>query len=83
MKVVTNENYYDQDEYFSVSAFKKFRKCELDGLNDNFQVTDAMLIGSYVDAYIEGTLDIFKTEHPEIFSSRGTTKGELKEAYKN
>ena len=42
-----------------------------------------MLIGSYVDAYIEGTLDIFKTEHPEIFSSRGTTKGELKEAYKN
>ena len=29
-----------------------------------------MLIGSYVDAWCEGTLDKFKEEHPEIYNKK-------------
>jgi len=41
----------------------------------------AFKIGSYVDAYFEGTLDEFKAKNPDLFSTRGTTKGELKSDY--
>jgi hypothetical protein len=34
--------------------------------------TDAMLIGSYVDSYFEGTLDDFKIRNPRIFKKDGT-----------
>jgi hypothetical protein len=44
--------------------------------------TKAMLVGSYVDAYFEGTLPTFAAQHPEIFSTRGTTAGQLKAEYK-
>lgn len=82
MKIVTAENYYEPDEYMSVSAFKAFQKCELSAMVSENYTSEAMLIGSYVDAYIEGTLDEFKDLHPEIFSTRGTTKGELKTPFK-
>lgn len=83
MKEVTLDNYYEQDEYMSVSAFKRFKRCELDAIEGGeFVATEPMLIGSYVDAFIEGTLDQFKEEHPEIFASRGATKGELKVSFK-
>jgi hypothetical protein len=42
-------------------------------------MSTALLVGSYVDSYFEGTLDEFKAEHPEIFNSR---TGELKSDYK-
>ena len=59
-------------------------KCELGGLEPfkSADSTPAMLVGSYVDAYVEGTLDEFKESHPEIISSRGPTKGELKSEFK-
>ena len=79
---LTNYNYFLDNEYMSVSAYKKFNRCEFDGLSAFSEPTDAMLIGSYVDSYIEGTLEKFKEEHPQIFSSRGATKGELKADYK-
>lgn len=44
--------------------------------------TTPMLVGSYVDAYFEGTLATFVAQHPEIISSRGKTAGELKSEYK-
>ena len=44
--------------------------------------TTALMVGSYVDAYFEGTLPTFSAQHPEIFSSRGKTAGELKSEYK-
>lgn len=78
MTILTAENYYEQDEYMSVSAFKKMKKCEVDGLLPFEESSTAMLIGSYVDSYVEGTLEQFKTEHPEIYSTRGKTVGELK-----
>lgn len=83
MKTLTNDNYFEDDEYMSVSTFKKFQKCEVLGLEPFDGVpSDAMLIGSYVDAFVEGTLDKFIEEHPQIFSSRGASKGELKADFK-
>ena len=66
------------------SQFKSFLNCEAGALAElrgeyTREVTDAMLIGSYVDAHYEGTLDIFRAQHPEIF----TQKGELKAQYKH
>jgi hypothetical protein len=41
--------------------------------------SQAMMVGSFVDAYFSGTLDVFKAKNPEIF----TKKGELLSAYKH
>ena len=78
----TDELYFADEFYMSVSSFKLFEKCELKGLQGFGEPTEAMLIGSYVDAYIEGTLEEFKKNHPEIISSRGSTKGQLKVGFK-
>jgi len=40
----------------------------------------AMLVGSYVDAYFEGTLPKFKSENPEIFTKAGTLRANYKNA---
>lgn len=40
----------------------------------------AMLVGSYVDAYFEGTLDAFKRQHPNIFKKDGGLKAEYLQA---
>lgn len=37
-----------------------------------------MLIGSYVDARYEGTIEQFKAENPRLFVSRGEREGQLK-----
>ena len=39
-----------------------------------------MMIGSYVDSYVEGTLDKFKQENPEIFKKDGTLKADFTKA---
>lgn len=79
---ITNADYFEKDEYMSVSSYKKFKKCELGGLTPWGRPSDAMLIGSYVDAYVEGTMEQFKAEHPQIISTRGASKGELKADFK-
>lgn len=90
--VLTNENYYTQEaneRYMSVHQYLSFvghmgvQGCEAHAMASlkgewTDEVTSAMVIGSYVDAYFEGTLDSFKSEHPEIF----TAKGELKSSFK-
>lgn len=82
---LTAENYYSEAanyEYMSVSQFKDFvgtygrRGCEemaLAKLRGDYQEeeTTTLLVGSYVDAYFEGTLDTFKEEHPDIFKKTG------------
>jgi hypothetical protein len=40
----------------------------------------ALLIGSYIDAWFEGTLDKFKEEHPNIFKRDGSLKSEYEKA---
>lgn len=83
---VTKSNYYSKainNEYMSYSEFKLFDECPAKAmaiLNGEYkqEETDSMLVGSYVDAWLDGTIDKFKEEHPEIF----TLKGELKAQYK-
>lgn len=82
LKVVTHSNYFEDTGHMSVSKFKKFLKCEVDGLSEWGKPTPSMLVGSYVDSHIEGTLDKFKEEHPEIISTRGVSKGQLKAEFK-
>lgn len=94
--VLTPENYYSREAnmaYVSVSQYKDFNGttgkvgCEaeamakLKGEIAETQTTP-MLVGSYVDAYFEGTLPTFVAQHPEIISSRGKSAGELKTEYK-
>lgn len=81
-------NYYSTEantEYFSVSQFKDFMKCEamaLAKLTGAYQseMTRAMLIGAFVDAYFEGTLDQFIEEHPVIFTRRNELRSEFRKA---
>lgn len=85
---LTNDNYYSQEAnqlYFSVSQVKDFLTCEayaMAKINGEWveEPTPAMLIGSYVDSYFEGTLEIFKELHPEIFKKDGTLKADFVKA---
>ena len=60
--ILTEDNYYTTEAnraYWSVSQFKSFNKCEACGLAETQgkwirEETDALLIGSYVDAYFTG-----------------------------
>jgi hypothetical protein len=82
---------YHTDEanrhYMSHSQYQDFLTCEamamakLQGWKE--PQSDALLLGSYVHAYFEGpeAFERFKEEHPEIFSSRGPSKGELKSSF--
>lgn len=84
---INNENYYSQDankEYMSYSQFKDFDKCPamaMAKINGEYKVeeNDSMLIGSYVDAWLDGELDKFIIDHPQVFNSR---TGELKVQFK-
>lgn len=77
---LTNENYFSEEaasEFWSVSQFKAFNKCEAAGLAEvrgeyQREETDALLIGSYVDAYFSGELDYFiKVNGDKMYSKRG------------
>lgn len=93
---LNNDNYYTDEankEYMSVHQFLDFvgymgiQGCEsraLARLNGEYNEdpSDAMLVGSYVDSYFEGTLPEFQTKHPEIFTQKGTLKAGFKTAEK-
>lgn len=87
---ITVDNYYQDTTHMSVSRWKQFQKCELNGaINAPFSST-AMMVGSYVDAYVEGTLDAFIEQHPYIPPSKSpqgyinmfNAKGELASDFK-
>lgn len=94
--MLTPENYYSIEAntaYVSVSQYKDFNGttgklgCEFSALAKmrgeiQEEVTTPLLVGSYVDAYFEGTLPTFVAQHPEVISSRGKTARELKSEYK-
>lgn len=86
---LTESNYYDRSSdlaYMSVSQFKSFMKCEaatmarLKGEYEPQGNNTALLVGSYVDASIEGTLEQFKADNPSIFKKDGTLKAEYVKA---
>lgn len=83
--ILTNENYYSREmncEYMSVSQYKQFMKCEaaaIAQLKGEWEQpkTSALLIGSYVDSWFEGTLDTFRQENPDIFKRDGYLKADF------
>ena len=85
---LTAENYFSAEnnmKYMSCSQFKSFLTCEASALAElhgeyQREVTDALLVGSYVDAHFEGTLDIFRAQHPEIFTKSGELKAQYRQA---
>ena len=85
---LNSSNYFSpevQMEYMGSSQFKSFCKCEaaaMAELRGEFSrpKTTALLVGSYVDAHFEGTLDIFKAQNPELFKRDGTLKSEYLQA---
>lgn len=85
---LTKEDYFSPKSnlhFMSVSQFKSFEKCpnsalaELQGKYTREKST-ALLVGSYVDSYFEGTLEAFKKENPEIFKKDGSLKSEYIQA---
>lgn len=85
---LTEENYYSQEsgrEYWSVSQYKSFCRCEaaaMAQLRGEYEppVTRALLVGSFFDAYFDGTLEQFKDKHPEIFTRRNELRAEFQKA---
>lgn len=91
MMTLTSGNYYTPEanrEYWSVSLFKAFDKCEAAGLAQvrgqyERPETDALLIGSYVDAYFTGDLDEFVGEHADsMFKKNGELYAKYEHANK-
>ena len=92
--VLTAENYYSREaneEYMSVSQFKDFSgtygkmACEftaMEKLKERWKEpkSKALMVGSYVDSYFEGTLDSFKANNPELFKRDGGLKAEYVKA---
>lgn len=82
---LSEKNYYSETasrRYMSVSQYKEFQKCEaaaMAQLRGDWKKpkTTALLIGSYVDAWFEGTLKKFREENPEIFKKDGTLKADF------
>lgn len=88
---LTQDNYYSQKAdktYLSVSQYKDFfgtlgqKGCEAEAMaklcgDYAEEPNTAMLIGSYVDSWFEGTLDKFKETHPDIFKKDGNLKADF------
>lgn len=92
---LTKSNYYSLEanrHYMSVSQFKDFAPsfggCEaravakLKGEYGKPALT-AFMEGHYVHSWSEGTLDEFKANNPELYSSRGPTAGKLKSNFQH
>lgn len=82
--MITSENYFSSENqmaYMGASQFKAFQKCEAAALAEIKgeyvrPSSTSMLVGSYVDAHFEGTLHIFKAQHPELFKRDGGLKSD-------
>lgn len=92
---LNKSNYYSQEanrHYISVSQFKSFLPsyggCEAQAkaaLNGEYErpALTAFMEGHYVHAWNEGTLDEFKADNPDLYSSRGATAGQLKSNFQH
>ena len=77
---LNNSNYFSpraMKEYWSVSQFKTFNKCEAAGLaelNGEYEreETDALIIGKYVDAWFSNEIDIFMDQYGDVITSKRT-----------
>lgn len=88
--MLTNDNYFSLEnnlKFMGVSQFKSFESCQASAYaevtgNYERELTTSLLIGSYVDAHFEGTLDVFKAKHPQLFKCDGSLKSEYVNAEK-
>ena len=91
MVELNNTNYFSPEamsDYWSVSLFKAFDRCEAAGLamargEYEREQTTSLLVGSYVDARFtgdKGALGRFGLEHPEIFKKNGALKSDFVQA---
>lgn len=86
--ILTQENYFSKkanQEFMSVSQFKSFKACQHSALAEvkgkyTPEKSVALLVGSYVDSYFEGSLETFKKQNPEIFKRDGTLKADFAQA---
>lgn len=84
---LNEENYFSREmelKYVGSTQTKVAIQCEanfLAQINGEYEkeTSDAMLVSSYLDEKISGTLDKFIATHPEMF----TKQGELKAPYKH
>ncbi len=85
---LNQDNYYSEKankQYFSVSQYKDFMKCEamaMAKISGSYkpEVTKALLTGSFVDSYFEGTLEQFIKENPAVFTRKQELKSEFRKA---
>lgn len=83
---LTEENYFSKEnniKYAGSSQIKSFISCEqaaLAELTEEWvkEKTESLLVSSYLDEKISGTLDNFKDSNPEIFTKQGDLKSQYK-----
>lgn len=88
MEKLNNDNYFSKENemiYCGNSQLKNFIKCEAQAIAKitgewEEEKSTALLVGSYVDSYYEGSLEKFQEENPDIFKRDGTLKSEYKKA---
>mgnify|MGYP000967485287 CR=1 FL=1 len=86
--ILTAENYFSKEarqKYFGSSEFKSFMSCEAAAMAKirgecEEEPSTALLVGSFVDAYFEGALDLFRAKNPQIFTQKGDLKAEYRRA---
>jgi len=85
---LTSKNYFSRRAnrlYFSASQIKQFKKCEAMALAEIKgkyvrPASQALMVGSYVDAALTGDLDKWLDEHPEVRKKDGSLKAEFVQA---
>lgn len=86
---LTTDNYFSPEasrEYMSTSQLKAFMKCpaaimaEINGETEQPPKT-AFTEGHMFEALVSGDVELFYMQHPEIISSQGKTKGNVKANY--
>ena len=85
---LTAKHYFSHNsnmKYCGSSQFKSFLKCPAQAMAElrgewKREDSTALLVGSYVDSWFEGTLDAFKAAHPEILKKDGSLKAEYVKA---
>lgn len=76
--ILTQENYHSKEAnqlYMGASQFKSFMECQaraMAEINETYvKDSSAFVEGHYIDSHFEGTLNIFKAKHPELFKKNG------------
>ena len=79
---LTEENYFLDKTYLNCSTLKTYGECSSKALSiskgeytQDFSDNDAILVGKYVDAAVEGTLEEFLENNPKVYSYGKKEKG--------